>query len=90
MKVEMALTFLLALACSMADASAVMSVQGKVFSITSDEFVILSGLDLIHVRKTSLSPEQRKQLETASTRQITIELPMESVTRVRPGPQRKK
>ena len=89
MKRRIPLSLLLVLSSSMANASAIMNIQGKIFSVTSDEFIILSGLDLIHIRKDSLSMAQRKTLETASTRQVSLELPIESVINVRPGPQRK-
>jgi hypothetical protein len=66
-------------------ASAVLTLKGKVFSILPTEFVLLSDNELFHIRKDALTPEQRKRFETASTHQITIDVPLDAITRVRPS-----
>ena len=77
------IALLIASPCLMARAGETVSLEGKIYSVTETEFVLLSGNELFHIKKAPLTQEQRLKLETASTHQISISVPMESIMNVR-------
>ena len=64
-------------------AGGVMTLKGSVFSVMRDEFVIQSGHELFYVKKDALTADQREKFEKARSHEITVDVPMNAITRVR-------
>jgi hypothetical protein len=64
-------------------ASAIMTLKGTVFSVMREEFVLQVGNELYYIKKDGLGSDQREQFEKASTHEITVDVPMTAITRVR-------
>jgi hypothetical protein len=79
-----------ALAPMTGHASAVMTLKGTVFSILRDEFVIQSGRELFYLKKDALPQDTREQFEKASAHEITVDVPMTAITKVRTSQDEKK
>lgn len=71
-------------------ASAVMTLKGTVFSILRDEYVIQSGHELFYLSKEALPRDTRDQFEKASAHEITVDVPMTAITKVRTSQESKK
>ncbi len=60
-----------------------MTLKGVIYSVMQDEFVIQTGKELYHIRKDALPADQRAKFEQAGTHEIVVQVPMDSITRVR-------
>src|SRR4051794_34950147 len=80
---------LLAVLCpAFAHAADTMALKGTVFSSMHDEYVIRSGDALVHLRKNLLPHELRERFDKASAHEISTDVPMEAIVRIRrSGPQ---
>lgn len=72
-----------AIASAAIPAAAVMTLKGTVYSVLKEEFVLQADRELYHIRKDALTPDARKKIETANTREITVDVPMQSILKVR-------
>lgn len=87
-RVGIALLFAsVALCPATGQASAVMTLKGTVFSILRDEFVIQAGHELFYLKKDALPQDTRDQFEKANAHEITLDVPMTAITRVRTSPE---
>ena len=66
-------------------AAGMLSLKCTVFSILPDEVVLESGRELFHLRKDALPADQRKAIESAGAHELTLDIPMSAITRVRPA-----
>jgi len=64
-------------------ASAIMTLKGTVFSVLRDQYVVQSGRELFYLEKKALTPDVREQFEKASAHEITVDVPMNAIMRVR-------
>jgi hypothetical protein len=68
-------------------ASGVMTLKGTVFSVLRDEYVIQSGKELFYLSKEALPRDTRDQFEKANAHEITLDVPMTAIMKVRTSPE---
>jgi len=69
-----------------AQAGAVMTLRGELYSMSSDDCIIRVANSLYRVDRRALTPPQRRRLEAAgaSGKLIELEVPMDAIKQVRP------